>query len=46
MKVAFLFFLGIFLYLAAAEGNMGSLLAVFIDPASLQEGIDVSGSSK
>jgi hypothetical protein len=45
MRVAFLFFLGLFLYIAAAEGNMGSLLACFIDPSALQEGITASGNT-
>jgi hypothetical protein len=45
MRVAFLFFLGIFLYIAAAEGNAGSLLACFIDPSALEEGITTSDQS-
>lgn len=47
MKVAALAVLGVLLYLAAAEGNLGSILAVFIDPAALgaEQSPIVPGSS-
>jgi hypothetical protein len=44
MRVSFLFFLGVFLYIAAVEGNMGSIIAAIIDPSALEEGINTRGN--
>lgn len=43
MRTALAFFLGLVLFIAGAEGRLGSILAAFIDPGSLQEGSPQDG---